>query len=287
MKITLNIFPGFVLGIGAALLMPFMASAVGPVGPSGDFSETVTNAADAVWDFEGVVTNANFDVSENGPEVQANIPAAFTQSGAGKISGSATDVPMSFTINGLGGNGTVPLSATVTEKGSISSTKGSARFSITFRASGTATLPSSSHSSVITLSEQINATINSTNQTITGSMKSTASDSSHGSITETMTFANPLSDVGALGDGSWTLNLNGLSTTGTKVTGTATVTLNSGQVFNYSIKGSFSSTKGTLLLLSGSDANSKGSTITVTLNTSDVVTNIKGKISGQTVNVSP
>lgn len=289
MKTTLNIFPSFVLGIATALLVPFLATAV-PVGPSGDYSQTVTNPADAVWNFSGAFTNANIDVTnKEGTVVQADITVDFSQTGAGKITGSAVDVPITVIIGGSGAGshaGSFSFPATVTSKGSMTSAKGGAHLNLTVTATGTGTLPSESKSSKVTLSGQINATINNTNQTLTGSTKETASASGNGSIVNTTPFTNSISDVGPVGDGSWTLALTGLATTDNKVTGTATVTLNSGQEFNYTVKGTFSSTKGTLLLLSGENAASAGSTIQVTLDTSNAVTAIKGKICGQMVNVS-
>jgi hypothetical protein len=281
MKITLHTLHLSILGVGAALLVPFLATAAGP---SGSITNAVTSPADAVWDFGDIITNANIDVSKDSTEVQASIPAEVTQSGTGKVSDSQTDVSVTVDVD----SEPVTFPATVTEKGSINSTAGGAHLIFSITATGTATLPGKSTESRISLSQQISATINSANQTISGSQKETATASGEGSIVESSTFNNSISEVGTggLGDGSWTLTLNDLSTTDNKVTGTATVTLNSGQVFNYSIKGAYSSTKGTKLLLSGSDAISKGSTIQVTLDTNNDVTNIKGRITGQMVNAS-
>ena len=291
MKITLNSLQSVALGIGAALLVPFLAAAVPVGGPSGSFTNTVTGPTNAVWDFEGVVTNVNIDVTnKTGTEVQGDMSVTFNQSGAGKASGSDTNVSVTLNISGGSSNttGSVSFPATVTVKGSINSTKGGAHLIFSVTGTGTGTLPGESQSSKISLSKQILATINSANQTVTGTMKGTASASGHGSIVNTTSFTNSISEVGggALGDGSWTLTLNDLATTNNQVTGTATITLNSGQSFNYSVKGSFNSTKGTKLVLTGSDPNSKGSAIQVTLDTNDVVTNIKGRITGQMVNVS-
>jgi hypothetical protein len=284
MKTTLHILHGHILGVGAALLVPFLATAAGP---SGSFTNTVTGPSNAVWDFGGILTNANIDVTKDGVEVQTALAADFTQSGQGKVSGADTGVPVTLNILGGSNAGSVSFPATVTEKGSINSTQGGAHLIFSITGTGTGTLPGESEASRISVSQQINATINNANQTIIGSKKETASASGAGSITQTTTFSNSVSGVSSdLGDGSWTLILNSLSTSNNQVTGTATITLDSEQSFNYSVKGSFNSTKGTKLVLTGSDAISKGSAIQVTLDANNVVRNIKGRITGQMVNAN-
>ena len=285
MKTNCHFLRSSILCAGAALLVPFIA---GAAGPSGSFTNTVTGPTNAVWDFGGIITNANIDVTSRGIEVQTELALDFTQSGAGKVSGLETNVPVAVNITGGRNAGSVSFPATVKEKGSINSTRGGAHFIFIATGTGTATLPGEPRASRITLSEQINATINSADQTITGSNKKSAGASGVGSISETKPFTNTINEVGggALGDGSWTLTLNNLSTSNNAVTGTAMITLNSGQVFNYAVRGAFNSTKGTKLLLSGSDAISKGSAIQVTLDTNSVVTDIKGRIAGQMVKAS-
>lgn len=287
MKTTLHKLP--ILGISAALLMPFLANATIP-GLFGSYTytytNTVTDPTNAVWDFGGVLTNINLNATNGGIEAQANIATHFTQSGKGKVSGLETNVPVALTLDVDGFNDSVSYPVTVTAKGSINSTKGGAHLVFTITATGTGTLPLETKPSKITLTEQINATIDSATQTITGTHKETASASGT-SIFETEGFTNTLASVGngGLGDGSWTLALNNLSTTNNKVSGPATITLNSGQVFDYSVKGSFSSTKGTKLVLTGTNSISMGSAIQVTFNTNNVLSNIKGRITGQNVNV--
>lgn len=284
MKTTLHILRSSVLGVTAALLVPFLAAATVPTGPSGNYTNTVANSTNDVWDFGGVITNVTIDFTAKGTTVQADIPTAFTQSGQGKVSASQTDVSITPTVN----SAPFTYSTTVTEKGSVNSTKGGSHFIFSVTATGTGTLPGASHASTITLGGQISATIDNATQAIFGTMKESASASGKGSISGTTTFSNSVSEVssGGLGNGSWTLKLIDLATSNTAVTGSATITLNSGQSFNYTVKGTFSSTKGTKLLLTGSDANSKGSSIQVVIDTNNVVTNIKGRITGQNVNAS-
>ncbi len=284
MKTTL--YKPHILGISAALLMPFLASATGPTTPSGSYISTVTDPTNAVWDFGGVLTNLNLNATNGGIEAHAAIATEFTQSGKGKVNGLETNVPITLTlvVDSIGDSLSYPV--TVTAKGAINSTKGGAHLVFAITATGIGTLPLETKPSKITLSEQINATINSAAQTISGTHKETAS-SSGTSVFETEGFTNTIAEVGSggLGDGSWTLALNNLATTNNKVSGTATITLNSGQVFNYAVKGAFNATKGTKLVLSASDLISKGSAIQVTIDTNNVVSNIKGRITGQNVNV--
>jgi hypothetical protein len=283
MKTTLHTIQSSILGISAALLMPIVANAAGP---SGSFTNIVADATNAVWDFGGVITNVDIDVSsvKAGVDVQAALPTDFTQSGTGKVSASQPDVTITPTVNGQ----SFSYPAAVTEKGSVNSTQGGSHLIFSVTAVGTGTLPQASKPGKIALGIQINATINSATQTIFGTMKDSATASGHGSVTETQSFSNTVAEVGSggLGDGSWMLTLNNLSTSNNAVTGTATITLSSGQSFNYSVKGAFNATKGTKLVLTGSDANSKGSAIQVTLDTNNTVTNIKGRITGQNVNAS-
>jgi hypothetical protein len=287
MKATFHVLHTSILGVSAALLMPFLASAIGPIAPSGSFTNTVTDPANAVWDFGGILTNIDIHATQHGVEAQASIAIDFTQSGQGKVNGSQDSIPVTLNLVG-NDSGSVPLSTTVTEKGSINSTAGGSHLVFTVTATGIGTLPGQPKASNITLKNQINSVINNTNQTIIGTMKETASASGVGSVNETRNFTNSITAVGGgdLGDGSWTLTLNNLATTNNQVTGTATITLNSEQVFNYSVKGSFNSTKGTKLVLTGADVISKGSAIQVTLDTGNVVRNIKGRITGQNVNAS-
>jgi len=287
MKITLHVLRSRILGVGAALLVPFLAAAAGPSG--GPFTNIVSDPANAVWDFGGIIDNVDIDAPQHGVEVTASIATDFTQSGQGKVNGSQDSVPVTLNIIGGGNPGTVPLSTTVTEKGTINSKSGVSHLVFTVTATGTGTLPGEPKPSKITLKKQINANIDSATQIITGTQKDSASASGVGSVNETTTFTNTVAEVGGgdLGDGSWTLTLNDLSTGGNQVTGTATIELNSGQVFNYTVKGNFNSTKGTKLVLTGSDDISKGSAIQVTMDTNNTVTNIKGRITGQNVNVTP
>ena len=85
-----------------------------------------------------------------------------------------------------------------------------------------------------------------------------------------------------LGDGSWTLLVNFGEPNGTKLQGTATVTLATGQVYPFNFTGTFvASTGQSKLSLKGVDAG-LGSVLTVTLHGSQIAT-IKGKVSGQIV----
>ena len=287
MNTTLYRIHSSILGVGAALLVPFLAAAtVVNAPPSGNYTNSVSDPTNAVWDFGGgAITTETINVSKGGTTVQATIPTDFTQSGQGKISASETDVSITPTLD----SAPFTFPATVTEKGSITSSgKGTAHLIFSVTATGTGTLPSAPQPSKVTLGLQINATINSTDETIFGTRKGSASASGIGGISETTTFSNTLAAITdeTSGNGSWTLTLNNLSTSNNAVTGTATIKLNSGQVFNYNVKGVFSSTKGTKLVLTGSNPISVGSAIQVTLDLGNSVTNIKGKISGQSVNAS-
>ena len=122
--------------------------------------------------------------------------------------------------------------------------------------------------------------------TASGTDKNSASASGLGSISGRDTFSQSLSDIFP-GNGSWTLALFNLNTDSrNKITGSAVVTLNSGETFEYGVRGVYKSkTDTSKLVLSAFNPGTKGSTLVVGMNGNAVAT-IKGKISGQMVNVS-
>jgi hypothetical protein len=283
MKITTQSLRGSILGAATALLMPFLAAAVINTGPSGSFTNTVTGPSNAVWDFGGLITNV--DVSITNDNVDVRFPVTIQQSGAGKISGAGTNVDVALQTAG----GSTHFLGNYKASGSVNSTAKGTHLLFTATVSGNTSVPGQG-STVRRASAtfQVNGLINNTNQTISGQMKNLASASGLPSASEIDDFGpSPLTDISSdLGDGGWTLILSNLATTNNAVTGTATITLDSEQSFNYSVKGSFNSTKGTKLVLTGSDATSKGSAIQVMLDTNNVVRNVKGRISGQMVNAN-
>jgi hypothetical protein len=85
--------------------------------------------------------------------------------------------------------------------------------------------------------------------------------------------------------GAWDLVM-ALSTADKSVTGSGTVTLDAGVIFHFNVRGRFRPTDGkSTLVLSAADLATKGSVLRVTL-IGNTVVNIRGSITGQTVNAN-
>lgn len=271
------------LGIGAILILP--ASVAAQTGPSGSFTNKITGPTNAVWDFGSLITNVDISISTSDAQVELSFAATVQQTGAGKLSGSGTGV----TVNLSDGSSTTQFAGSVKSTGSVTSTGPGAHVMLTTSVTGSAILPGDTVARKVSARLQVNGVIDNTNRTISGQSTSQASAAGKGSISETDNFGptsvNAIPGIAPLGDGSWTLTMN-VATAANKISGAAQVTLNSGQVLNYSIKGSFKSTTGlSKLVLAGSDLASKGSTLQVMMN-GNTVKSISGRIVGQNVNAN-
>lgn len=267
------------IAAGLSLILPTVANAQS--GPSGTTTNTVSDPANAVWDFAGIVTNVNVDVTGSIGSVDLSFPVTIQQSGSGKLSGSG-DVTVA--LDYAGSDQSFP--GTYKVSGGLTSSRDGAHLTFVATVAGMTSLPPDPKSRRVSATHQDNATINASTRTISGKRKLSASASGMGSIVENSFFGPlPLHLVGPFGNGSWTLTLT-VSTTGKIVTGSAVVALNSGQTFHYGVKGSFNAkSNSSKLVLTGADLATKGSTLQVTMS-GDAVTAIKGKITGQSVKVT-
>jgi hypothetical protein len=249
---------------------------------------SVTN--NPVWDITGNETNISFTVGNRNETVSATANSvALQEFASGRVTvGANNSTTVQLTLSGA-----LPASATFTAtdkvSGSISSSttgKGHAQVSITL--SGTADLPDR-HGNVaprkVTASQSISATFDDSSQAITGTERDSASAAGLGSASGHQAITDTLPNV-FHGNGSWTLTFANLVLSGKKVTGTATVILYSGTTFNYAVHGTVSSKGTKLMLVGGPDALSKGSTLLVSEDDTGAITEIKGKIAGQSVDVS-
>lgn len=254
-------------------------------GPAGSFTNFVSGSSNLVWDFQGVITNVSLDITNTlGTEVFIGYPVAILQFGNGRILGLGdTIVELDTPDTNTTFTGTYRIN------GAISSNKGRGRALVHSVVKGLAEL-SDRHNHValrrVTANQVVHVTLDNTALTLEGTQSSSAAASGVGGIRGTDSFGPDSLPAFVNGDGTWSLALIGLVTDSkNKITGTATVTLDSGQTFTYVVKGLFKSkTNTSKLVLTGFDLTTKGSVLVVSM-TGNSVTSIKGKISGQSVNV--
>ncbi|HZL43906.1 MAG TPA: hypothetical protein VFD66_11590 [Verrucomicrobiae bacterium] len=283
MKRTSSLITGVIIGTFAAAFLPHVASAQ----PSGTITTNVSSPTDLVWDVGTVITRISFGVTFPGSTtVNISYPVVVSQSGAGVISGGAPKPAATLTVLGA----SFPFSGGKSKvTGTISSNNGKGRALIRTTVSG-------SVSGVET--RRVNATHNlivrfdNTARTTTGTETDmvtihppirTGEAVGHGSVPINEA---PSAFFAGNGNGSWTLTLSGITSLDNKVLGSATVVLNSGRSFNYTVHGSFSSSTGnSKLTLTAGDKSTRDSTLHVVLD-GNVITSIRGVISGQSVNAS-
>jgi hypothetical protein len=283
MKRTSQFIAGVIIGTFTAAFLPQFASAQ----PSGTITANVSSPTNLVWDVGAVMTRVSFGVPFPGSTtVNLSFPVVISQSGAGVISGEALNPAATLTVLGV----PFPIShGKYKVTGVITSNKGKGHALIKATVSGTVTGVATRR---VKATQNINFHFDNTAQTATATGTETDTASIHPPVRTgeaaghgTVAINEPLSAFFA-GNGSWTLTLSDVNTIGNKVLGTATVTLNSGQSFNYTVHGVFSSSTGnSKLTLSAADKPTHGSTLHVALN-GNAITSIQGGISGQKVKAS-
>ncbi|HZL44423.1 MAG TPA: hypothetical protein VFD66_14225 [Verrucomicrobiae bacterium] len=252
--------------------------------PTGNVQVAVTDLTNRVWDLDRVINGVGFSVTnKNDATVDVDYALNLIQTGSGslKTAGDTNETTVHLTINGTNAP---DFTGKFHASGSITSNKGKGHGTFTSTVTGLALIVKPRH---VTATESIVFSFDNIANTTTLTKRDSASASGLGSIR-----GDPQVTIGTLttefpGDGSWTLALVGLTTSGKNITGTAaTVTLSTGQVFNFKVKGLFKTTDSTSrLLLASSDTASRGSSLTVTM-AGNTVMGIKGRITGQSVNVS-
>jgi hypothetical protein len=238
------------------LLFAFCAvSATAQVVPSGHFSYSFTNPP--LWDVTGTYS---LNGTSNG--VTDNATFVITNAASGQITGTQTETLSDGSI-------TLNVSSAVSGKLSVkagavaASLKSTGTFSGTF--SGTAKGKSTE-------------TIVSSNLTIAANVSEALIIPGHGSrkFSATATASLP----GGM-DGDWSLDTD-ITTNGTKLAGTGTLTLSNDRTLTYLISGTYNTqTEVAKLKLTGQGAALKTSFSLSTQGTNMVLTAIKGKVLGQ------
>lgn len=289
--------------------------------PSGSITNQIVGATNAIWDislFEGlqnpsvslpmigkVATNywkslqADSSASVPGSNylLQTTFTSPFVQNGRGQFVGHGTNtMSLSYQILTDTGNIFDPWASTnVLEltnvagnyvvSGSIHGISGVAVLRYISRASGA--LPVSGKRLRVSTIDALYVVIQAATRVARESYGNIISVTGQRRLQLSGPDSESLPDY--LGDGTWSLVLNfesASATTSTRLSGWATVTLNSGTVFPFTFSGRYSAKTGrSTLLLKGVNneaGNAKGATLTVTL-AGDQVVSLLGRIAGQVI----
>lgn len=267
------------LGVITLAAVAVQTSSAQPSGIS--LTNHILYATNVLWDVSLITKLQQVALDFNSGKVQVMYADTFTQNGGGKLLGSGTNVTVTLISDGITPT-TFP--GKYTTSGSVTSSKGVLHLTFTTRVSGKAMV----ESALRNLSASINGTVvyDRVNNTLAGRTTAHASASGLGAVSKAGTIDNSdLADLTSeLGDGTWTLQITFGTANVNKLSGTASVTLNSGQVYPFSFTGTYNpKTQESKLNLKGIDAG-KGSLLQVTLDGTDL-TRITGRVSGQSVSI--
>jgi hypothetical protein len=240
--------------------------------PSGNISTNITEVSD--------LKHISFEISDV-DTFAIDYDVDFVQNGGGKLAGSG-DTVVSLSINGTP---QPDFAAKYVVKGAITSVKGVGRLSFSDSATGIASLDGANRKA--TVSEKMNVIIDPvTRQIASGTFSRKASASGLGGMTDKGAIT-PESLPGELGDGSWTLSMDLQPDSRNKYAGTnntATVTLQSGMVYHFTVVGNYNVPNNQSKLVLKGVNEAKGSSLKVTLLGSQV-TGLLGKVSGQAISM--
>ena len=267
------------LGVALATLSAQTGFATPPSAPTGSITNVVTGYTNVLWDATLLpIQNMELDITAvddvGTNELIITYPAPYTQDGKGKLAGAGATTVSATNETDIA----TTFPGTYASKGSLKGNNGLATVNFSGKVAGIANIDGTNHA--MKASAKYAITLDANAGTISGTSMEKASASGFGSAAETKTFSNSI--PAELGDGSWTLVLTFGVPVGTKLTGTATVTLATGQVYPFDFKGTYVvATNRSMLSLKGTGDGS-GSKLTVTLDGNTVI-GFSGKISGQIV----
>ena len=267
-----------ILGLAAATVQTSSAQA-----PTGSLTNLISGSTNVLWDFSLIDPLQHIDwnieqASHGGGsnEVEIIFDDPYTADAKGKLSGAGTTSVAIITQQDDTTN-----NMTYQTKGSVSGTKGVGHLTFSAKIAGQATLQQKLRN--VSAAGTYTVMFNANSNTVTGRQSRHASASGLGSISDQKAISGTIPS--SLGDGSWTLVLTFTPGSNTnKLSGDATVTLNTGLSYPYTFTGTFTPHTGqSKLNLKGHDAG-LGSTVQVTLQGSDII-RIVGRVAGQTVNL--
>ena len=249
--------------------------------PTGSITNFITGTSNVLWDVSLVQQLQHIDldiesVSHNGNTNQVEIlfDDPFTQDARGKLAGTGT------TLVDIVGESSTNLSYQT--KGSLSGTKGVAHLTFAAKVAGVAFVQGLFRN--VSASGNYQVKVDANAGQVSGRISQKASASGLGAISDTRTFTNAIPPE--LGDGSWilVLNFDAPGTNTNKLSGTATVTLQTGLTYPYAFTGTYSPTTGKSKLNLKGQATGLGSSLVVTSQGMDI-SQIIGRVCGQTVNL--
>jgi hypothetical protein len=249
--------------------------------PTGSITNFISGTTNVLWDVSLVpqLQQVDLDIESishgNTNEVEILFDDPFTQDSKGKLAGTGNT---SIEIDG----GSSQSGLSYQTKGLLSGTKGVTHLTFAAKVTGLAFVGGLFRN--LSASGQYQVKLDANAGQITGRVSEKASANGLGAISDTRKFTNAIPPE--LGDGSWTLVLNfdapGINTN--KVSGTATVTLQTGLTYPYAFTGTYTPHTGkSKLNLKGQDTG-LGSSLIVTLQGGDI-SQIIGRVCGQTVNL--
>ena len=247
--------------------------------PNGSVSSpTFSGAGKGLYDLTDVITqmHENFDAGQGDvATIVENVSVLQSMSGALTTTGSETRVTL------VQNSGSISFTANYTLKGAVKSAGSKISMTLAFNATGKALFENVNR----TVRESVTyvATVDPVAGTMTGRKIGTASASGKG----TVKILDPTID-GTVPPGftpvDWHLDMT-LASTGTKVKGTAAVSLDNGRSFPFNVNGTYSAKTGTSKLTLTGTGIGKGATLTVNM-AGNNITGISGKLLGQQVKVS-
>ncbi len=245
--------------------------------PVGNLQVQISDPTNHVWDATRIGELQSPEVRISDSEVFVAFSAPFTQNGAGKLTGAgATEMTVHSPIF----DGAVQ--GAYVANGSITAAKGIAKLTLISAAKGPAMIEGKAQTLLATAGVKI--TLNSLTESASGVYLVTALATGHGAVKESGPLTFPWPDaITAMGSGAWTLSLALTNDAVKKVGGTATVNLSTGHSLGFTAKGTYNAKNGSTLLVLAGDTPSKGSSLKVTLTSTNTAV-LKGKLSGQTVN---
>ena len=223
--------------------------------PTGAFTYVFTNTP--LWDVTG-----NYSLSGSSNGVTDNATFVITNAANGKITGTQTE-----TLND--GSFTIHVASAVTGKISVKGGAAAARIKSTGTFSGTFSGTAKGKST---------ATVDPDALTVLVNFSEKLRPAGHSGVTFSASASTSL-PAGMTGD--WTLDTD-ITTNGTKLAGTGTLTLSNGRTLEYQISGSYNTqTEVAKLKLVGEGDATKTSLSLTTQGANMDLTALKGKVLGQ------